>query len=74
MVAYADLETGETRFYLAAERVSPGRYREIHTGRIVCLEEEDFLPASLDGRVACYLRLRESWNQTAEGLPLPLSQ
>lgn len=40
--------------YLAGERVPPGIYREIGNQREVILECEDYLPASLDGRVACY--------------------
>jgi hypothetical protein len=43
--------------YLAGERVPPGVYREISSRREVRLEREDYLPASLDGRVACYQRM-----------------
>ena len=48
----ADPILGE--IYLAGERVLPGIYRQIGVGREVVLEHEDRLPASLDGRVACY--------------------
>ncbi|HLI49487.1 MAG TPA: hypothetical protein VKV18_12470 [Chthonomonas sp.] len=46
--------------YLAGQRVIPGRYRQLETGREVVLEHEDRLPASLDGRVACYIWLGPS--------------
>ena len=44
--------------YLAGEKVPPGRYKQVESGRIIFLEEEDYLPASLDGRIACYLAIR----------------
>ena len=40
---------------LAGDRVSAGVYRRLGSSQIVRLETEDYLPASLDGRVACYL-------------------
>ena len=44
---------------LLAGRVAPaGAYRDVESGRVVFLEAEGNLPASLDGRVACYLPLR----------------
>ncbi|CCW35408.1 hypothetical protein CTKA_02508 [Chthonomonas calidirosea] len=46
--------------YLAGQRVMPGRYRQLETGREVVLEHEDRLPASLDGRIACYIWLGPS--------------
>lgn len=49
--------------FLAGERVPSGTYRQIGGGREVCLERDDILPASLDGRVACYLRVHNTWNQ-----------
>lgn len=53
----------EEELFLAGERVPPGRYQIIDTNREVCLECEDYLPASLDGRVACYRRIRCCWSQ-----------
>ena len=52
-----DLETGSVLF-LAGEKVSPGLYRRIDSRREVYLETEDYLPASLDGAVACYVRVQ----------------
>jgi hypothetical protein len=52
--------------YLAGERVPEGLYRQLESGREVRLDHEDFLPASLDGRVACYLHIRHTWGQVAE--------
>ncbi|MGC8668259.1 MAG: hypothetical protein ACP5VE_09115 [Chthonomonadales bacterium] len=43
--------------FLAGERVTPGIYKQLGTGREVYMEKEDVLPASLDGRVACYVRM-----------------
>ncbi len=49
--------------FLAGERVPSGIYRQVGNGREVRLESEDTLPASLDGRVACYLRIANTWSQ-----------
>lgn len=51
--------------FLAGEKVLPGLYRQVGGGREIRLEKEDFLPASLDGRVACY-RLVRNWGQVVE--------
>jgi hypothetical protein len=44
--------------YSAGEQVAAGIYRDVRTGREIHLEVDDMLPASLDGRVACYVRVR----------------
>ena len=49
-------ELGENDIYLAGEQVEPGIYYQLEGGRRVLIEKEDFLPASFDGRVACYRR------------------
>ena len=49
-------------FYLAGEKVRPGLYRQIGGGREIRFDKEDILPASLDGRVACYMRVY-TWAQ-----------
>jgi len=49
--------------FLAGETVRPGVYRQIGGDREVRLEREDVLPASLDGRVACYMRVNPNWGQ-----------
>lgn len=61
-------EMVEETLLLAGRRVQPGRYRELGTGRIVELEQEDVLPASLDGRVACYVRIYEWAQFTSQSL------
>ena len=53
----------EEELFLAGERVRPGTYRQIGGIRQVKLEQDDFLPASLDGRVACYMRVQDTWEQ-----------
>ena len=52
--------------FLAGERVESGAYKQVGTGRILRLSEAGHLPASLDGRVACYVRMF-TW---AERMPL----
>jgi hypothetical protein len=52
--------------YLAGEKVLPGVYRQIGGDRLIRLEKEDILPASLDGKVACYLRVDSTWRQLSE--------
>jgi hypothetical protein len=51
----------DRRVYLAGQRVGPGRYRRVEPadGRTFEIERADTLPASLDGRVAVYVRIDE---------------
>lgn len=49
--------------FLAGERVPSGLYREIETGYEIQLDEEDSLPASLDGHIAAYTCVRYTWGQ-----------
>ncbi len=54
--------------FLAGERVPSGVYKQVGGGgREVELGQEDFLPASLDGRVACYMRVNRLWGQLSQG-------
>jgi hypothetical protein len=53
----------EEELYLAGERVPPGRYRRVDSNQEIVLESEDHLPASLDGHVACYIRICSLWSQ-----------
>ena len=46
----------EHTLYLAGERVVAGFYRQLDAQVTIHLEQDDFLPASLDGHVACYVR------------------
>ncbi|HZO91077.1 MAG TPA: hypothetical protein VFB38_22315 [Chthonomonadaceae bacterium] len=48
---------------LGGQRVEPGRYRQLGTEREVRLEQADYLPASLNGRVALYERVAFSWSR-----------
>jgi len=59
-----EFNADEGELYLAGERVPPGLYRMIGTTREINLGVEDTLPASLDGRVACYERVNDTWSQT----------
>lgn len=52
----------EDELFLAGERVPPGRYRRLDSSVEIVLESEDYLPASLDGHVACYLRTCSTWS------------
>jgi hypothetical protein len=49
--------------FLAGERVPPGTYKQIGSSDQIRLDREDFLPASLDGRVACYMRIQDTWDK-----------
>ena len=53
----------EDRVYLAGQRVPAGIYRQVGTPREIILETEDYLPASLDGCVACYQHIINRWQQ-----------
>ena len=63
MQTYSTRDCLEGEIYLAGERVAPGIYRQIGSTREVCLDREEALPASLDGRVACYQRIEHTWEQ-----------
>lgn len=58
--------------YLAGERVSAGMYKQVGGARQIRVELEDVLPATLDGQVACYVRvhtwaeLRQTWTTADE--------
>ena len=53
----------DDQLFLAGEKVRPGTYRQVGGAREVLLEQDDFLPASLDGRVACYMLVHDTWGQ-----------
>ena len=52
--------------FLAGQRVQPGIYRDLYSRREVYIEHEDYLPASLDGRIACYVPVRHMWGNNAD--------
>jgi hypothetical protein len=57
------IETHISWVYLAGERVPAGTYREVESGREIQLDTEDYLPATLDGRVAAYVNLLYTWDR-----------
>jgi|GEM_PF-973934 len=63
MRGLSELQVSDGEVYLAGQRVPAGHYSQIGDCREVCLDTEDILPASLDGRVACYERLTNTWAQ-----------
>ena len=58
-----DTDMFARELYLAGERVTPGHYRQVDGARIVELDLEGYLPASLDGTVACFVREQRPWGQ-----------
>jgi hypothetical protein len=44
--------------FVAGTKAPPGLYRRVDGRREITLESEDYLPASLDGQVACYVRVQ----------------
>jgi hypothetical protein len=55
-----DLDICTDEVYLAGEWVSSGTYKQVGSNREIWVEDEDVLPASIDGRVACYRRV-QTW-------------
>jgi hypothetical protein len=51
--------------FLAGQRVPAGPYRQVGSARVVRLDREDFLPASFDWYVACYVLVREMWSHAS---------
>lgn len=47
--------------YVAGTVAPAGTYQMVGGNLIFVLEEEGYLPASLDGRVACYEPVRRTW-------------
>ncbi len=58
-----NLVQAQLEIFVAGEWVAPGTYQHIESTRIIRLEQADYLPASLDGRVACYQRAQPTWGQ-----------
>lgn len=54
------LDESSAELYLAGELVASGTYRNIDSGRVLRLPEGGHLPASLDGKVACFRRIQET--------------
>lgn len=57
-----DRDPSQGELFLAGARVPAGTYRQIETNREIVFNTEDYLPGSLDGRVACYERAAGRWN------------
>ncbi len=45
------------RLYLAGEIAPAGIYRQMGTNRQITLDRDNYLPASMDGQVACYSKV-----------------
>jgi hypothetical protein len=54
--------------YLAGTVAPAGLYRLVGTNINIFLKEDDYLPASLDGRVACYELIRFTWQQLQQNI------
>ena len=49
--------------FMAGHQAHAGVYRQLESGRVVQIEADDYLPASLDGQVACYVRVANNEKQ-----------
>lgn len=58
-----EMDIDAVELYHAGQRVSPGIYLSLEGDREVQLSQEDFLPASHDGRVAIYRLRPENWSE-----------
>ena len=38
-----------------------GTYKQLGSNRRLVMEQNDILPATMDGRVACYVRMDHTW-------------
>jgi len=63
----AEPEILDGELFVAGQPVEPGVYRQSGSRREVVLDEPDFLPASLDGKVACYTRVSGRWGDHESG-------
>ncbi len=69
MQSHAKHDPLEGEIFPAGKRVAPGHYKQIGGTRELYLDHEDYLPASLDGRVACYERVQYTWEKMQSGRP-----
>jgi hypothetical protein len=60
----------DDEYFRAGQRVPAGDYQQVETKREVHFEKEDVLPASLDGRVAVYVRRPLSWADISRPRPV----
>jgi len=58
-----DTNPATDQLYFPGTVVPAGLYRRVSTDKLVYLDSEGYLPASLDGRVACYKRVPPSWKE-----------
>jgi len=54
---------GEMRMYFAGRAAPKGLYLNVESGQLVSLEDDDTLPASLDGHVAAYVTAPNTWGE-----------
>lgn len=60
------MESGEiANVFTAGHMARPGDYRHLESGLVVHLEADDYLPASLDGQVACYVLINSTVLQSS---------
>ncbi len=63
-----DHSTGEDApLFLAGHAAPAGTYRQVETGQEVRLDQEDILPATLDGHIAAYERRPLTWAEAQDG-------
>ena len=56
-------DTKIDEMYTAGQKAPAGIYRLVGSTREISLDREDVLPASLDGKVAVYVRQSRTWAQ-----------
>lgn len=63
----------DQNLFIAGQYAPPGKYRRIDSGLIISLDREDVLPASLDGTVASYALIKDTWRVIGAGKPIEMS-
>lgn len=58
-----EVDSMPDELHFAGTIAPAGLYRLVGTNVKILMEEEGYLPASLDGRVACYEPIRSTWHQ-----------
>ena len=74
MSNYASNEADMESIYLAGELAPAGLYQRIGTSQTVELNQQDYLPATFDGRVACYARVHSFWAEMEESSRQEIAQ
>ena len=66
MTDFSSQQEDTDSIFLAGELAPAGLYQRLGTSHTLRLAEQDYLPATFDGRVACYVRIHPQWSEITD--------